>query len=48
MYTEETASPGLWKSEIVALMGLALIATGLLAPRGTDIVYANWLQFASE
>lgn len=43
MYTEETASPGLWKSEIVALMGLALIATGLLAPRGTDIVYANWL-----
>ena len=43
MYSEETASPGLWKSEIVALMGLALIATGLLAPRGTDIVYANWL-----
>jgi hypothetical protein len=43
MYSEETASPGLWKSEIVALMGVALIATGALAPPGTDVVYANWL-----
>jgi len=43
MYTEETASPGLWKSEIVALMGVALIATGMLVAPGTDVVYANWL-----
>lgn len=43
MYTEETASPGLWKSEIVALMGVALIATGFLMPPGTDVVYTNWL-----
>ena len=43
MYTEETASPGFWKSEIVAVMGAALIAVGALAPPGTDVVYANWL-----
>ena len=43
MYTEETASPGLWKSEIVALMGIALIAAGFVVPPGTAVVYVNWL-----
>ena len=43
MYTEETASPGLWKSEIVALMGVVLIAAGFVVPPGDGIVYTNWL-----
>lgn len=43
MYTEETASPGLWKSEIVFLMGVALIAAGFVLQPGTSVVYANWL-----
>ena len=43
MYTEETASPGLWKSAIVGLMGVALIGAGMEVPAGTDVVYANWL-----
>ena len=43
MYSEETASPGLWKSEIVALMGVALIAAAFVVPPGTPLVYVNWL-----
>lgn len=43
MYSEETASPGLWKSEIVALMGVALIAAAFVVPHGTPLVYVNWL-----
>lgn len=43
MYTEETASPGLWKSAIVGLMGVALIGAGMIVPAGTDVVYTNWL-----
>ena len=43
MYTEETASPGLWKSAIVGLMGIALIGAGMIVPAGTDVVYTNWL-----
>jgi hypothetical protein len=43
MYTEETASPGLWKSEIVALVGVAVIAAAFVVPQGTSLVYTNWL-----
>ena len=42
MYSEETASPGFWKSEIVAFSGLCLIAAAFLAPSGTPAVYVNW------
>ena len=42
MYSEETASPGFWKSEIVALSGLCLIAAAFFAPSGTPAVYLNW------
>lgn len=43
MYTEETAPPGLWKSEIVALLGLAVIASAFVVPPGPERVYSNWL-----
>jgi len=43
MYTEETAPPGLWKSEIVGLLGLWLIASAFIIPAGTSFVYNNWL-----
>ena len=43
MYTEETASPGLWKSEIVGLLGMWLIAAAFLVPPGPIAVYNNWL-----
>jgi hypothetical protein len=43
MYTEETASPGLWKSEIVGLAGIWLVATAFVLPAGTAVVYNNWL-----
>ena len=42
MYTEETASPGFWKSEILALMGVLLLAAAFVAPAGTPAVYLNW------
>ena len=42
MYSEETASPGFWKSEIVAFAGLCLIAAAFIAPSGTPVVYLNW------
>jgi hypothetical protein len=38
------ASPGLWKSEIVALVGLALIAAAFVVPSGKETVYVNWLM----
>lgn len=43
MYTEETASPGLWKSEIVGAVGLWLIASPFVLLPGTSFVYNNWL-----
>ena len=43
MYTEETASPGFWKSEIVGVMGTVLIGAPFVLPSGTAIVYTNWL-----
>ena len=42
MYTEETASPGLWKSEIVGAMALALIAAAFFLPAGFNPIYINW------
>lgn len=46
MYTEETASPGLWKSEIVGLVGLGIVAAAFLLPPGERVVYFNWLAGA--
>ena len=43
MYTEETAPPGLWKSEIVGVLGAWLIASPFIVPAGTMTVYNNWL-----
>ena len=43
MYTEETASPGFWKSEIVGLLGVWLIAAAFIVPPGPPAVYNNWL-----
>lgn len=43
MYTEETASPGLWKSEIVFLLGVWLIVAAFIVPPGPTAVYNNWL-----
>lgn len=43
MYSEETASPGLWKSEIVFLLGVWLIAAAFIVPPGPPAVYNNWL-----
>ena len=43
MYTEETASPGLWKSEIVGLIGIGLVAAAFALPPGVNPVYINWL-----
>ena len=42
MYTEETASPGFWKSESLAVLGVGLIAAAFVAPPGTPAVYVNW------
>ncbi len=43
MYTEETASPGLWKSEIVGLLGAWLIASAFIITASPMAVYNNWL-----
>jgi len=43
-WNEDTASPGLWKSEIVALVGLVLIAAAFVVPAGKETVYVNWLM----
>ena len=42
MYTEETASPGLWKSGILTVMAVALIAAAFVVPPGTRVMYTNW------
>lgn len=42
MYTEETASPGLWKSEIVGAVGIALIGAAFVIEPGTPVAYLNW------
>ena len=42
MYSEETAPPGLWKSELVGLLGLLTIASPFIVPPGpAPIVYYN-------
>ena len=43
MYTEDTAGPGLWKSVIVGMAGLWLIAAAFIVPAGLPAVYNNWL-----
>ena len=44
MYTEETASPGFWKSEIFGLLGLLLIGAAFVVPAGgREAVYLNWM-----
>jgi hypothetical protein len=42
MYTEETASPGLWKSELVGLLGAWLLASAFVVPAGY-LPQHNWL-----
>ena len=43
MYSEETASPGLWKSEIFGLLGIWLMVAAFIVPPGMPAVYNNWL-----
>jgi hypothetical protein len=43
MYTEETAGPGLWKSALVGLAGLWLLAAAFIVPPGPSAVYNYWL-----
>jgi hypothetical protein len=43
MYTEDTAGPGYWKSALVGLAGVWLIAAAFVVPDGTLAVYNNWL-----
>ena len=43
MYSEETAPPGLWKSELVGLLGLWLIASPFIVPTGPTMVFNNLL-----
>jgi hypothetical protein len=42
MFTEETAGPGLWKSAIVGMAGVWLIAASFIGPTWF-MVYNNWL-----
>jgi hypothetical protein len=42
-YTEDTAAPGYWKSEILGLLGLWLIVAAFIVPPGPSAVYNNWL-----
>ena len=42
VYTEETASPGLWKTYIVGAMALALIAAAFFLPANINAIYVNW------
>ena len=42
VYTEETASPGLWKTYIVGLMAVVLIAAAFLLPANVNAIYINW------
>ena len=43
MYTEETAGPGFWKSAVVGLAGVWLIAAAFIVPPGSSAVYNYWL-----
>jgi len=43
-WNEDVASPGLWKSEIAGLVGLALVGAAFVVPGGKDAVYLNWLM----
>ena len=43
MYTEDTAGPGFWKSELIGLIGIGLIAGAFIVPPGPRHVYVNWL-----
>ena len=42
MYTEETASPGLWKSVIVGSMAVIVIAAAFFLPASFPAIYINW------
>lgn len=42
MYTEETAAPEYWRPEVVALMGIVLIAAAFIVPPGPPAVYLHW------
>ena len=41
-YTEDNYGPGLWKSVLVGLAGVWLLAAAFLVPPGTTAVYNNW------
>ena len=43
-WNEDVASPGLWKSEVLVLVGIALIAAAFVVPGGQQTVYVNWLM----
>jgi len=43
MYSEDTAGPGLWKSTIVGLCGLWLLAAPFIVPAGPGAAYNYWL-----
>jgi hypothetical protein len=43
-WNEDVASPGLWKSEIMGLVGLALIGATFVVPGGKETVYMYWLM----
>ena len=43
MYSEETAGPGYWKSALVGLSGLWLIAAAFIVPPGPPAVYNYWI-----
>ncbi len=40
---EDTMPPGFWKSELVGLIGVGLIAAAFIVPPGPQHVYVNWL-----
>ena len=41
-YTEDDAGPGFWKSAVVGLAGIWLIAAAFIVPAGKLAVYNNW------
>jgi hypothetical protein len=43
MYTEDTAGPGFWKSAVVGLAGVWLIAAAFIVPPGPGALYNYWL-----
>lgn len=42
MYTEETAPPGLWKSELVGVIGIWLCASPFVVPPGETMFAHNF------